>query len=125
MRQRTPVPLRHVTIAAVGLGARRQSNRMEPEWVGGNCLVTMADKHHTSPSPAVQYQTPAELAQDASKSHDERLRLLEEWEDDIRGQLVASEEGMTGPQGVSLADVLAAKSELPIDTPPRPSDAKA
>ena len=98
---------------------------MELEGVVGTCLTTMSDKHRASPSPAVRYRTPAELAQDTSLSLKERLRWLEEWEDDIRAQLVASEEGMTGPQGVSLADVLTAKNGLAIDTPPRPSDNKA
>ena len=91
----------------------------------GTCLFSMPDKHHASPSPAVQYRTPADLAQNASLSLEERLLWLEEWEDDIRAQLVASEEGMTGPQGVSLADVMTAKNGLAIDTPPRPSDNKA
>ena len=98
---------------------------MEPNGAVGTCLTTMSDKHHASTSPAVRYPTPAQLAQDTSLSFDERLRWLEDWEDDIRAQLVASEEGMTGPQGVSLADVLAAKNGLAIDTPPRPSDSKA
>ena len=98
---------------------------MEPEAVGDTCLITMSDNHRASPSPAVRYHTPAELAQDTSLSLDQRLRWLEEWEDDIRGQLVASEEGMTGPQDVSLTDVLTAKNGLAIDTPPRSSDSKA
>jgi hypothetical protein len=70
--------------------------------------------------PAVRYDTPKQLARDRSLPLAERMRLLEEWEDDVRGKLVASEEGMTGASGVTLADILEAKAALPIETPPRP-----
>ena len=79
----------------------------------------------TTPSPATVYGTPKRLAQTQSLSMTDRRRLLEEWEDDIRAELVASEEGMTGPARVTLEDVLAAKEKLPIATPARPSDSKA
>src|SRR5262245_7990802 len=73
------------------------------------------------PDPAAHYHTPWELVQDPSLSLTEKCRLLQEWEDDIRIRLVASEEGMTGPRAsVTLADVLEAKAKLPIDPPPRP-----
>jgi len=62
---------------------------------------------------------------EATLSLEEKRRLLEEWEDDIRATLVASEEGMTGPEKVTLNEVLTAKEALPIDTPPRSSDSKA
>jgi len=65
------------------------------------------------------------LLNDPGMGLEEKRDLLNEWEDDLRAHLVASEEGMTGPITVTLSDVLAAKEKLPIDTPPRPSDAKA
>jgi hypothetical protein len=76
-------------------------------------------------APAERYATPQLVLNDASLSLSEKRDVLEEWEDDIRAQLVASEEGMTGPASVSLTEVLSAKEKLPIDTPSRPSDAKA
>lgn len=79
----------------------------------------------TDAAPADRYETPQRLLEDASLSDHDKRDLLDEWEDDIRAKLVASEEGMTGPVTVTLDDVLKAKEKLPIDTPQRPSDAKA
>lgn len=77
-------------------------------------------------NPAVRYATPRDLIADQTLSLAEKCALLDEWEDDVRQRLVASEEGMTGaPVTVELVDILAAKAELPIDTPTRSSDAKA
>lgn len=76
-------------------------------------------------APADRFATPQALIEDASLSDHEKRDLLNEWEDDIRAKLVASEEGMTGSVTVTLDDVLKAKEKLPIDRPARPSDAKA
>ena len=76
-------------------------------------------------APAVRFDHPQGVLDDATLSASEKRAVLDEWEDDIRQELVASEEGMTGPDGVPLADVLKAKEKLPIDTAPRSSDAKA
>lgn len=70
--------------------------------------------------PAALYGTPAQLLLETSLSLVEKRRVLEEWEDDVRGKLVASEEGMTGPSSVTLNEIHAAKAALPIDTPLRP-----
>lgn len=80
------------------------------------------DLHEPTPDPAGQYETPAALVADPALSPHEKRKLLDEWEDDIRQRLVASEEGMTGPRAsVTLTHVLEAKAALPIDTPPRPN----
>lgn len=77
-------------------------------------------------NPAARYATPRDLIADASLSLKDKCELLDEWEDDVRQRLVASEEGMTGaPVKVELVDILAAKAELPIETPPRSTDSKA
>lgn len=77
-------------------------------------------------NPAAQYATPEELIADRALSVEEKCALLDEWEDDVRNRLVASEEGMSGaPAKVELVDVLAAKAKLPIDTRARPTDTKA
>ncbi|MBL8545405.1 MAG: hypothetical protein JNL81_03020 [Hyphomonadaceae bacterium] len=77
-------------------------------------------------NPAARYPTPEGLIADAALSLEEKCELLDEWEDDVRHRLVASEEGMSGaPVQVELVDVLAAKAKLPIDTRPRPTDTKA
>lgn len=80
----------------------------------------------TQSNPAAKYDTPKQLAEDESLSFTERRRLLDEWEDDVRIRVVASEEGMTGPNAnVGLADILEAKRLLPIDTPTRDTAGKA
>ena len=79
------------------------------------------DRPKSGPDPAARFATPWELVNDPKLSLVEKRRLLDEWEDDIRELLVASEEGMTGPQKpVTLNDILEAKASLPIETPPRP-----
>lgn len=84
------------------------------------------DLNDPAPNPAARYHTPHALATDAALSLDERRHLLDLWEDDIRIRVVASEEGMTGPDArVGLAEILAAKALLPIDTPPRDTPGKA
>jgi hypothetical protein len=84
------------------------------------------DLHAPAPDPASKYETPKQLAQDQSLSLAERRELLDQWEDDIRIRVVASEEGMTGPSAkIGLADILAAKALLPIDTPARDTAGKA
>lgn len=83
----------------------------------------MLEPHPKSaPDPAARFGTPWDLVRDPKLTLDEKRRLLDEWEDDARELLVASEEGMTGPQkSVALADILEAKASLPIETPPRPA----
>ncbi len=83
----------------------------------------MTDTPQTA--PADRFLTPEQLINDPNLGLEEKRDLLDEWEDDLRAHLVASEEGMTGAITVTLSDVLAAKEKLPIDTPARPSDAKA
>lgn len=79
-----------------------------------------------APDPASLYETPKQLAMDQSLSLKERCALLDQWEDDIRIRVVASEEGMTGaPAKIGLADILEAKKLLPVDAPARDTAAKA
>lgn len=86
-------------------------------------IYTGMTAHAPDPAPADRYETPQKLLDDSSLGDEDKRDLLDEWEDDIRAKLVASEEG--GPVTVTLDDVLKAKEKLPIDTPQRPSDAKA
>lgn len=80
----------------------------------------------TPQNPATRYATPRDLIADEMLSLAEKSALLDEWEDDVRHRLVASEEGMTGaPVKVELVDILAAKAELAVETPARSTDSKA
>jgi len=87
---------------------------------------TTDDLTENTANPASDYATPAQLAGDSALSLAERRALLDEWEDDVRLRAVAAEEGMTRRgEVVDLADILAAKAMLPIDTPARDSPTKA
>lgn len=77
-------------------------------------------------NPAARYATPHAVVIDSALTLEQKCALLDEWEDDVRNRLVASEEGMTGsPVRVELSDILAAKAELPIAAPSRSTDSKA
>lgn len=43
-----------------------------------------------------KYKSPMELLLDESLSHDEKIQMLEQWRDDKKAILRASEEGMHG-----------------------------
>ena len=43
-----------------------------------------------------KYETPADLVRDDSLSRDEKIRMLEDWRDDKKDYMRASEEGMEG-----------------------------
>lgn len=76
-------------------------------------------------SPASRYANPRDLLTDASLSQAEKLRLLEEWEEDIRLTLVAAEEGMNGADDVQLREVLSAKRLLTPDASRADSPSKS
>jgi hypothetical protein len=78
----------------------------------------------TDDAPANPYRTPQALLRDVALTDHDARDLLDEWEDDIRAKLVASD-GMAGLVTVTLDDVLKAKEKLPIATPRQPYDAKA
>ena len=84
------------------------------------------DRSEAGPkSPASRFSHPQDILRDPKLSPSQQLKLLEEWEQDVRLQLVASEESMTGPQPVELRDILKAKAELPVASETPPSTAKA
>lgn len=43
-----------------------------------------------------KYELPAELLVDDSLNHDEKIRMLEQWRDDEKALIQASDEGMQG-----------------------------
>ena len=43
-----------------------------------------------------KYKSPTDLLRDEGLSHDEKVRMLEQWRDDKRGYMRASDEGMEG-----------------------------
>lgn len=55
--------------------------------------------------PSLVYKTPAQVLQDNNLSWEQKIKILRQWEYDVRELQVAEEESMTGAQPVSLAEV--------------------
>jgi hypothetical protein len=66
---------------------------------------------------------PQDIADHDAMSHAQKIALLEEWEQDLREEMVAEEENMSGvggPVADTLADVLRALAGLGRDNVSRP-----
>lgn len=68
--------------------------------------------------PSLVYKTPMEVLQDPSLNDEQRLEILQRWEQDERELQVAQEEGMAGGEKSILDDILQAmdKLGLPVKT---------
>jgi hypothetical protein len=68
--------------------------------------------------PGLVFKTPGELLANNELSRDQKIEILRRWEYDVRELQVAEEEGMEGPQPVTLDAVLGALRSLgaPADT---------
>jgi hypothetical protein len=73
----------------------------------------MTNKLSSAPDPWTRYDGPEEVLRDPSLSDDEKRRLLEEWERDLRQLQTATEENMPadtdpagGPRDGHTADLL-------------------
>jgi hypothetical protein len=49
-----------------------------------------------------KYETPADILRDESVSRDEKVRMLEQWRDDKKAYMRASDEGMKGSERAYL-----------------------
>ena len=85
---------------------------------------TTSDFDFVLQNPANYYRRPAEIAQDPQLSHEERLKLVEEWHTDISHKLTADEEGMTPPHArdsandaVLLEEISATRENLGDEEP--------
>ncbi len=56
-------------------------------------------------NPSVFFKRPAQVLQNNDLSWEQKIKILRQWEYDVRELQVAEEESMTGPQPVSLAEV--------------------
>ncbi|QYX57162.1 hypothetical protein K1T73_01735 [Roseovarius sp. SCSIO 43702] len=66
-----------------------------------------------------KYETPEELLRDDSLSRDEKIRMLEDWRDDKKDYMRATEEGMVGEDRTErLRQIKKALATLQ-DEPPR------
>ena len=78
----------------------------------------MIDVEKAVLDPGLVFRTPDDVLTEKDLSRDQKIQILHRWEYDVRELQVAEEEGMEGPQPVSLADVLRALRSLgaPEDT---------
>jgi hypothetical protein len=69
----------------------------------------------TSGDPASAFKRPAEVLQSNELSWEQKIKILQQWEYDLRELQVAEEESMTGgPQPVTLAEVREALHNLGV-----------
>lgn len=73
--------------------------------------------------PSAVYHSPAEVLQNGKLSDEQRLQILQQWEQDERELDVAQEEGMGGGESSILDDVLNAidKLGMPVKPPEEPT----
>ena len=78
----------------------------------------MVDVDKALVDPALVFKTPEEVLADNELSREQKIKILRRWEYDVRELQVAEEEGMEGPQPVTLDVVLRALRALgaPADT---------
>ena len=78
----------------------------------------MVDVEKALLDPGLVFQTPEEVLADNELSREQKIKILRRWEYDVRELQVAEEEGMEGPQPVTLDVVLRALRALgaPADT---------
>jgi hypothetical protein len=78
----------------------------------------MVDIDKALVDPALVFKAPEEVVADNELSREQKIKILHRWEYDVRELQVAEEEGMEGPQPVTLDVVLRALRALgaPADT---------
>lgn len=64
------------------------------EWNRGNKM----DIEKAKFNPAAKFKTPQEVASCLELSREQKIEILQRWEQDATAMEVAEEEGMTGPQ---------------------------
>ncbi len=78
----------------------------------------MVDIDKALVDPALVFKAPEEVLADNELSREQKIKILQRWEYDVRELQVAEEEGMEGPQPATLDVVLRALRALgaPADT---------
>ena len=78
----------------------------------------MVDVEKALVDPGLVFKAPEEVLADNELSREQKIKILRRWEYDMRELQVAEEEGMEGPQPVTLDVVLRALRALgaPADT---------
>jgi hypothetical protein len=78
----------------------------------------MVDVEKALLDPSLVFKTPEEVLADNDLSREQKIKILQRWEYDVRELQVAEEEDMKGPQPVTLDVVLRSLRALgaPADT---------
>lgn len=78
----------------------------------------MIDVEKALLDPGSVFETPEEVVASNELSREQKIKILHRWEFDVRELQVAAEEGMEGPQPVTLDTVRHALTSLgaPVDT---------
>jgi hypothetical protein len=64
--------------------------------------------------PGLAFKTPDEILKRNDLSRDQKVKLLRQWEYDVREMQVAEDENMTGPQPVAIGAIRDALRALGI-----------
>jgi hypothetical protein len=72
------------------------------------------DLEKTVKDPGLTFKRPAQVLQSKDLSWEQKIKILRQWEFDVRELQVAEEESMTGPQPVTLAEVREALRALGV-----------
>src|SRR5215475_11581163 len=88
--------------------------------------VFMIDVEKALLDPGLVFKTPGEVLANNELTRAQKIEILRRWEYDVRELQVADEEGMEGPEPVTLDAVLDALRTLgaPEDTDIRPRQSK-
>jgi hypothetical protein len=64
--------------------------------------------------PGLTFKRPTEILQSKDLSREQKIKLLRQWEYDVREIQVAEEENMAGPEPVTLSSIHEALSSLGV-----------
>ena len=81
----------------------------------------MIDLEKALVDPGLVFKTPDEVLSENALSREQKIKILQKWEYDARELQVAAEEGMEGPQPVTLDAVLRALQALGVRPDPERS----
>ena len=86
-------------------------------------MDTETDFDKALKDPSAVYHSPFDVLQDKNLNAEQRLQILQQWEQDERELDVAQEEGMSGGEKSILDEILNAIEELdsPDNTPDTPT----
>lgn len=77
--------------------------------------IQSADLSQALHDPAAAFDTPQAVVAAQRFNRSEKIKILRQWEYDIREMDVAAEENMAGEKRTSLNEVIDALSELGVD----------